>query len=134
MAWALLRKWSMRSKTRHWMPSFAVLVVLAFSACGEGHHDECVVYGPSSESTCQGDSCLGQAWSSDLLGFGETCTGGDECLSGLCVADSATDKRYCSESCDPDAVMPCARAAGCYWSGKGDSYLCGPPASACPLR
>jgi hypothetical protein len=82
------------------------------------------------DSSCSGESCLGDPWTSGGQ-FGDPCFDGGECQSGMCGQDTETGTKYCTETCDPNAAEPCPRMAACLLTGTGTSYVCGPPADGC---
>lgn len=110
-------------------PLIAIVVFMAplLVACGGQEDGECTIGEPGP--ICVGDNCTGSAWSSDLASFGEVCTKGEDCLSGLCAADNITGKNYCTELCDPNGT-PCPGDVACFAAGA--QHVCGPPALDCP--
>ena len=105
------------------------LALGSLAACGNDDTEPptCLVGEPGP--VCQGDNCTGAAWSSDLGSYGDVCKDGKECLSGLCAMDTATEKSYCTDVCDPAVATSCPDQVACF--NAGPMFVCGPPALDC---
>ncbi|MEE2644544.1 MAG: hypothetical protein VYD19_06385 [Myxococcota bacterium] len=60
-----------------------------------------------------------EALDSEKAGFGEECSGPDDCESGICLSDSSgTFENFCSQECD--AENTCPDGGACLPTGAGD--------------
>jgi secreted trypsin-like serine protease len=57
--------------------------------------------------------------------FGSPCTDNAACQGNLCGLDTATQQRFCTQTCDPQQQGSCPLGATCF--SAGSSNLCGPP-------
>ena len=59
--------------------------------------------------------------------FGASCSGPEDCQSGLCARDEGG--MYCTRTCDPSAVSNCPGGGGCFPTNSPGTHVCGLPAA-----
>ncbi|MCA9670379.1 MAG: trypsin-like serine protease [Myxococcales bacterium] len=61
--------------------------------------------------------------------FGQVCSNGQACQSGMCGFDPDTQQNYCTQQCSGGQINDCPSGAQCFASNTPGTFVCGPPSS-----